>query len=686
MSPLPGLSTSTKQERRPGIFPTGSKSTSTSSSVKASPSLRTIARMGSSLSSMTLNNKPTSPSSINEKEEKTAVNGSETDDELMVNIMEVRKAMDLFLDSRIPEAEAILQPKREKSLYHSLGHAFILFLRSIMTFQQTDVQSALAAMKETIQLANGLRKSNNGWLAWMKGMTVNDIKAMSRLHRHAELVYAEAYLLKALLSILHDESVVSFLREGLHVRNSYNTYRLLEKYVNLVKEEADAGKDISAYELDDHFASGVGLGIGCFNIILSLLPTTVLRLAEFIGFTSDRAHGLHMLETVGGWDEYKDLPADVFPPLQGPDEGLRRQFCDMVLMLYHIVLCKLIPLSDVEESLAERVLAYNLKLYPSGVFFLYFSGRQLGSQGRLEEAMSQYRRAIDTQKDWKQLQHMCYWELGLICLAKQQWQESFDLYSTLHDESNWSKAVYTYLKALSLYSLGQRDNLKQVEEMMKSVTGAKQKIAGKSIPLEKFVARKARKFLAQHNALLLPDLEILNAFGALGCLPKELIQQNLNRINANIVQLSEGRQSNFNYYDDICLAYYLRALLVRQLMKKEEGEKEKMQEMHRESLEMVFENADKVVLDHYIYYFARYENARMMIVNEQYEEAEKEIQLIVRASEKGQYNVGAGPHAKNKYSLENALLFKCHNCITEIRDLAGRKDRNSETDSFQSCD
>ncbi|KAG0165946.1 hypothetical protein DFQ28_008089 [Apophysomyces sp. BC1034] len=682
MPPFPGLSSSTKQDSRPGIFPTGSKSTSTSS-VKTSASLRTIARMGSSLSSLTLTNKLPSPSSISEKAEAVAVDSPANDDDLTINIMEVRRAMDLFLDSRIPEAEAILQPKRETSLYHSLGHAFILFLRSIMTFQQTDVQSALAAMKDTIQIANGLRKNNGGWLAWMKGITINDIKAMSRLHRHAELVYAEAYLLKALLSILHDESFVSFLREGLHVRNSYNTYRLLEKYVSLVKEEADAGKDISAYELDDHFASGVGLGIGCFNIILSLLPNTVLKLAEFIGFSSDRAHGMHMLETVGGWDEYKDLPADVLPPLQGPDEGLRRQFCDMVLMLYHIVLSKLIPLSDVEDALAERVLAYNLKLYPSGVFFLYFSGRQLGSQGRLEEAMTQYRRAIDTQKDWKQLQHMCFWELGLICMVQQQWQESFDLYSKLHEESNWSKAVYTYLKALSLYSLGQPEKLQEVQSMMTSVTGAKQKIAGKSIPLEKFVARKARKFLAQHNSLLLPDLEILNAFGALSFMPKELLHHNLARINSNLEQLEEGRLNNLNYYDDICLAHYLRAMMIRMLV---EEEPEKMQQMHRESLDIVFENANKVLLDHYIYYFARYENARMMIVNEQFEEAEKEIQIIVRASEKGQYNVGAGPHAKNKYSLENALLFKCHNCITEIRELAAQKEKSSETDSFQSCD
>lgn len=222
-----------------------------------------------------------------------------------------------------------------------------------------------------------------------------------------ELVYAEAYLLKALLSIVHDESIVAFLREGLNIRASYNTYRNLERYIEFVREEAAAGHDISIYQLDDHFTSGVGLGIGCFNIILSLLPSTVVKVAEFMGFTSDREHGLQVLEAVGQWNR-KDAG---IPPLQGPDEGLRRQLCDMVTIMYHVVLSKMVPLSDIDQPFAERALDYNLKLYPNGVFFLYFSGRLLVSQGKLEEAKEQYKKAIHTQEDWKQLQHICYWEV-----------------------------------------------------------------------------------------------------------------------------------------------------------------------------------------------------------------------------------------------------------------------------------
>lgn len=487
------------------------------------------------------------------------------------------------------------------------------------------------------------------------------------------------------MCIIHDESIVSFLREGLHVRSSYNTYKTLQKYLNNVRDDAILGKDISSCGLDDHFTSGVSLGVGLFNLMISLLPNSVMKLVEFIGFTSDRAFGMETLEAVGGWEEYTGLHFSELPPPQEPDEGLRRQFCDMTLMMYHIILSKLIPLSDVNEELSDRILAYNLKMYPDGVFFLFFSGRQLGARGQLSEAKTQYQKAINTQKDWKQLQHMCFWELGLINLLQQTWQEALDCYTILQKESNWSKSVYYYLQAISLFTLSiassttpdqQKKLSKEAGEMMHKVTGAKQKIAGKSIPIEKFVSRKARKFIAQGNRLLFADLEALNAFGAFEFMSIELLHNNLERTTKEIHRLTEEttHEETLNYFDDLCLSHYLRAIVLRLLLDQvkdaKDSKKAEWQKLHSESVKCVMDNADKVQLDHYVYYFTRYEEARMMIHDQIYDQAKDIIQSIIKASDKGQFNVGAGPHAKNKYSLENAILFKCHNCLTEIKTLS----------------
>lgn len=298
--------------------------------------------------------------------------------------------------------------------------------------------------------------------------------------------------MKAVLSIVHDESYISFLREGLNIRNSYNIYRTLQKFLQYIEDEIAAGNDVSAYEIDDHFTSGVALGIGCFNLMLSLLPPNVLKVVEFIGFTSNREYGLKQLESIGGWEPYHkdaDLP---LPEKQGPDEGLRRQFCDMALIMYHVVIASSIPVADGDISFAEDILNYNLEIYPDGVLFLYFSGKLNCSQGKLDSGIQQYQQAIATQKEWKQLHHICYWELGLNYMIKCDWTKSHSCFSILQKESNWSRAVYTYITAVALYcSIGdvKEENEKQqkmdeVIRLMKEVPKLTQKIAGRSLPVE----------------------------------------------------------------------------------------------------------------------------------------------------------------------------------------------------------
>lgn len=161
-------------------------------------------------------------------------------------------------------------------------------------------------------------------------------------------------------------------------------------------------------------------------------------------------------------------------------------------------------------------------------------------------------------------------------------------------------------------------------------------------------------------------------------MPLHIIQENLDRINSQVELLKDENSSSgkkdrhhHHFYDDLCLVHYLRAVMSRLLLKQQQqrDDDEKLRSMHKESIDIVLQNAKHIELDHYIYYFTLYENARMLIMDKKYDEAESAIQIILRAAEKGQYNVGTGPGAKNKYSLENALVFKCHNCIDSIRSV-----------------
>ncbi|ORX61918.1 hypothetical protein DM01DRAFT_1331391, partial [Hesseltinella vesiculosa] len=630
-------------------------------------------------------------------------------------MQQVHRALDCFYDSRIQEAEALLDQR--DGIYVTLGRAFILFLKSMMTFQASDVQQTLDALKKTIQLANALRKKD-GWVDSLSSFLqqkdpIAHIQAMTTIQRHAELIYAEAYLLKALLSIIHDESVVSFVREGLNIRSSYNTYIALEKYILHVQEKAASGDDVSSYGLDEHFTSGVCLGTGCFNIILSMLPTNVIKVVEFIGFSVDRAHGLQSLTAAGGWDDM----AQTSEPL----DGLRRQLCDMVLILYNVILANLVPLSHVNQPLTSRILTYNLQQYPNGVFFLFYESRYLATHGQLDLAKQHYQRAIDTQKDWRQLHHMCYWDLGIIALIQQQWTTAHDIYQLLIKESNWSKAVYSYLMAVSIYMQAQEcvsdekkaTLLQQVKDLMAKVPNSKKKVAGKSIPLEKFMSRKAHSFL-RDGYLLAPDLEVIQAFTAFDWIPADRLTAILSRLTILEAQVDLARP---NGHDDACLVHYLRMVASRCMIEKLHDKSSltpttpstssstlttmvspatplptstasrlhQQQQLniadyykiHTGSYESILTEANHVLWDHYLYYFARYDHGRLLMHDAKFDEAEKELKTVLQATEKGIYSVGAGPHAKHKFSLANALQFKCHNGILRIQQLV-QEDQQSQ--------
>jgi hypothetical protein len=178
---------------------------------------------------------------------------------------------------------------------------------------------------------------------------------------------------------------------------------------------------------------------------------------------------------------------------------------------------------------------------------------------------------------------------------------------------------------------------------------------------------KSRKFQSQDNYLLLADLEVLNALTAFDFMPISILQDNLKRM-----QLEIDRLEGDDHYDDLCLAHYLRAITSRMLY---DQDPTKMNDMHQASVAKVYEYAERIQWDHYIYYFTCYEEARMLLLLYQHDKdstrlakAESQIQVVLKASERGQYGVGAGVHARNKYSLASALVFKCHNCMAQIKE------------------
>jgi hypothetical protein len=134
----------------------------------------------------------------------------------------------------------------------------------------------------------------------------------------------------------------------------------------------------------------------------------------------------------------------------------------------------------------------------------------------------------------------------------------------------WSKAVYAYGVAALLIQLGGEANKAEGLRLMTEVPKLRQRIAGKSIPLEKFVARKSRKCEAQGGRLVLPALELAYILHAVSRAPRLVIaEQMLPLVDAVVDELkrfvgSPGKYGNGSeYWDDWCLARHLEGACLR---------------------------------------------------------------------------------------------------------------------------
>lgn len=121
-------------------------------------------------------------------------------EEMELDFKVVWKALHLFLNSRMKEAETICSISPH-SLYYSLGYSFIQCLKSLATYEPIDLESAINSCKSSILIASLLRKKDFSLWEKFKGgvsgsLSVENIKNMSIVERHAELIWAEGTLLK----------------------------------------------------------------------------------------------------------------------------------------------------------------------------------------------------------------------------------------------------------------------------------------------------------------------------------------------------------------------------------------------------------------------------------------------------------------------------------------------------------
>ncbi|XP_029997810.1 tetratricopeptide repeat protein 39A isoform X1 [Sphaeramia orbicularis] len=558
----------------------------------------------------------------NGKDANAAQNSSQMT--LKESLDECMEALDLFLNNHFSESLERLRPRVNESMYHALIYATVLEMQAMMTFQHDDITNAGNTMKSAQEVCQRFRKKSPGLTNKTAG------ESLSEVQLHAEVCYAECQLQRAALTFLQDENMVSFIKGGIKVRNSYLIYKDLHSFI----KSHSCPKGPSHL----HLEGGISFGIGAFNLTLSLFPPRILKVLEFAGFSGDKEFGLSLLHD------------------GATGMNLRSLLCALLLLCYYTFLTFILGTGEGDVAEAERLLKPFRLRYPRGAIFLFFAGRTEEIRGNIDEAVALFEDGCKAQQAWKQFHHMCYWELMWCFTYKQAWKMAYFYADLLSQESRWSKAMYVYMKAAYLSMLPKEEARPFGEdevELFRQVPTFKQKIAGKSPPTEKFAIRKARRYKASSPIRLpVPALEMMYMWNGFSMISKrpELTEGMMQTLVEAERTLLESPMNEFSV-DDRCVVHLLKGLCL-----KNQGHLQAAEDCFKQ----VCASEKKIKFDHYLVPNSLVELSLLYIEQGRRDEA---IKILHRAK-----------HNYKEYSMESRTQFRIHAALAKVKADPGEEE------------
>lgn len=542
---------------------------------------------------------------------------------LLSSLEECTTGLYLFLNNRFSDAINLIHPWSKNSSYHALIYSMFMVVKAILTFEPQDIQIGMNAAKEALKTCNNFRKKPR-IVTLSRLMSRQGIKSIKEEELHAEVCYAECLVLKSAITFIQDDSLLSFLKSGVNVGSSYQIYKDCQQVLELMPENQS--------KTHRHLIGGIKFGVGVFNLMFSLVPPKSLKLLNMVGYSGDREVGLALLHDSASEPHINNI-LSVF-----------------TLLFYYNYVRVVVGVEKASTAATESLFLIYLEKFPNCVVLKFFRARFNMLNGNFESAKLKLQECIITQNEWKQVHHLCYWELMWCHIFLQNWKQAYNYASLLFQHSRWSKAIYIYSKAIIL-ALIPPDCVDSENESLSSyflrVDSLRIKILGSSVPIEKFIAEKSQRygtttgwFTAQ------PLLEFIYAWSGFRVMSKkiELISSWLLIIDKGKELLSENPNEEYGI-DDMSLLNLLKGLCLKHLGKHLKAEHYFIRVIRKEKM---------LKYDCYLVPYSYYELGMLHYLKGDYANAMKNLDNIKNYKD---------------YSMEARLQFRAHIALEQIAKL-----------------
>lgn len=539
---------------------------------------------------------------------------------LLSSLEECTTGLYLFLNNRFSEAINFIHPWSKNSIYHALIYGILMVVKAVLTFEPQDIEIGMTVVKEALTTCNRFRAKAR-MMNFSRLVRKQGIRAVKEVELHAEVCYAECLILKSTVMFIQDDSILGFLKNGINVGLSYQIYKDCQQVLTQIPNNQS-----KTYR---HLVGGVKFGLGAFNLMLSLVPPNTLKLLKMVGYHGDKEVGLTLL--------YQSAS----------ESHINTILSILTLLFYYNYISVAFGVEMGDDSTIEDLFLIYLQKFPKCIIFKFFQARFSMLKGNFRNAQFALEQCIFIQNEWKQVQHLCYWELMWCHIFLQEWKRAYHYANLLSHNSRWSKAMYSYSKAI-LLALLPSDFEKSVSEDRNSlflkVDSLKIKILGLSVPIEKFIADKGQRYGTSAGWFVAqPVLEFIYAWSGF-----RVMSKNLHLISCWLSIIDKGedflRKNPDKEYgtDDLSLLNLLKGICLKHLGKHSAAE---------QYFNYVIQKEKLIKYDHYLVPYTYYELGILYYLKGDYASATKHLDNIKNYKD---------------YSMETRLQFRAHIAFEQI--------------------
>lgn len=234
-------------------------------------------------------------------------------------------------------------------------------------------------------------------------------------------------------------------------------------------------------EATKRLLGAVSFGYGLFQICLSFMPPSILKLIKVLGFEGDRSVAIKAIN-------FTSLSRD-----------MRAPFADMILLWYATIATPMFGIGEGELQISNDdtrlILEKNLKRYSKSSLFLYMKGKYNRSIVRDASAsLASYEEALSNSPHIREIQLISIYEIGWIRLSQLDYAKALENFQVLQKESRWSKSFQTYVCAVLSGCLGK---FSEANGYIKEAIKLFNTQAKKNSPIELF-AMKRNEYLKKN--------------------------------------------------------------------------------------------------------------------------------------------------------------------------------------------